>query len=69
MTDNYLSIVSTVMESLESTHNNRKQVVVVIINIYIEQEHSTNILWDPLWQPRERFPNPNMVHDIHENTC
>jgi len=37
-------------------------------NIYGEQEHSTNILQNPLWQPRERFSNPNMACDRHENT-
>ena len=26
-----------------------------------------NILWNPLWQLRERFFNLNMAHDIHEN--
>jgi len=44
MTDNHLSIVSTMMKSLGSTYDNREQVVVVTINIYKEQEHSTNIL-------------------------
>ena len=27
-------------------------------NIYGEQEHSTNILCNPLWQPRGGFPTP-----------
>ena len=35
--------------------------------IYGKQEYPTNILWNPLWQPRNRFPNPNMACDRHEN--
>ena len=31
MTDNHLFVVSTVIESLESTSDNRKQVIVVLI--------------------------------------
>ena len=38
-------------------------------NIYGEYEYPTNILQNSLWQPRRRFPNPNIAHDIHKNAC
>ena len=38
-------------------------------NIYEKQEHLTNILHNPLWQSRRRFPNPNIVYNRYENAC
>jgi len=55
-------VLQTPQESSELRRFKHQTQIPFREKIHGEQEHPTNILWNPLWQLRERFFNLIMVH-------